>query len=137
MLLITGSLCRAGSERHPWQYPEVGVQRGRHHQALRRGHGCNGHLRHIRSRYIQRLCFTGCPNPPHLSKNKSNFQMLLQFCSNINPLSSTKRQPAQLRAEASAEMSNTTVPVSPTEVKATTSLLRDKVNIFSSQESVG
>lgn len=77
MLFIIGSPYWAGTEWQPWQYPEVGVQWGRHDQALWRGHRCNGHLCHIRGGDIQRLCFTGCSNPPHLSKNK---QISKWFC---------------------------------------------------------
>lgn len=76
MLFIVGNRCWAWSEWRPRRYLEVWVQRSRHDQALWRGHRCNGHLCHICGRDIQWLCFTGCPNPPHLSQNK---QMLLLF----------------------------------------------------------
>lgn len=92
MLFIIGSRWRAGREWHPRQCPEVGVQRGRHDQALWRGHRCDGHLCHICGRDIQWLCFAGCPNPPHLPKNRRIF-------SHWDPLSFTKRQPTQLRHE--------------------------------------
>lgn len=68
LALFVISTRRAGGERHPRQYPEVGVQRGGHDQALRRGHRCNRNLCHICGRDIQGLCFAGCTNPPHLSE---------------------------------------------------------------------
>lgn len=110
-VFIIGHLFWARRERHPWQYPEVGVQRGRHDQALWRGHRCNGHFCHIRGGNIQWLCFTGRPNPPHLSNNKQISKCFCYFFSHINPLSSTERQPTQLRLKRCAEMCCATVPV--------------------------
>lgn len=72
-MVSVGRLFWAGGERHAWQYREVGVQRGRRDQALWRGHRCNGHLRHISSRNIQRLRFAGRTDPPHLSKKENGF----------------------------------------------------------------
>lgn len=68
LALFVISTRRAGGERHPRQYPEVGVQRGGHDQALRWGHLCNRNLCHICGWNIQGLCFAGCTNPPHLSE---------------------------------------------------------------------
>lgn len=79
MLFFICALRRAGGEWHPWQNLEVGVQRGRHHQALWWGHRCNRHLRHICGRYIQRLCFTSCPDSPHLPKNKQISKCFFYF----------------------------------------------------------
>lgn len=90
MLLIIAGLCLAGRERHPWQYPEVGVQWGRHDQALWWGYRCNGHLSHIGGRDVQWLCFAGCSDPPHLSSNKQTFAI---FSHSDSPTSSAGTQP--------------------------------------------
>lgn len=122
-----------GRERHPRQCPEVGAQRGGHDQALRRGHWCDGHLCHICGGDIQRLRFAGRPDPPYLSKNEKISEcFLLFFFSHIDPLSSTERQPAQLRPGQCVGIYYAAVPVTLNRCadKPTTSPLKYTVNIL-------